>query len=293
MFEGSAQRRNQRKRETPNALVRRFVHDPNSSHPPEARPLDMDPLKRAVQGATVAGMIALLGAHFGSKEETDTVTDTKIEATLRTDEQGALDRMVSDIMNSPVDGFDRSSFTADELKCLTDNLYHEARGESLQGRYAVIFATLARTLDSRYPKSICGVVHQPWQFSWTMDQKILATPINAREYLRIAVEVHGLMQGKTLKAAAAVARMEAGLPHGALFYKKQGFTGSPAVQRFFAKLAYAGSAGTHDFYMARASNAPSEAPEVKTKTAEKTKTVPLPRPAPQRRQRLAERNLGS
>lgn len=52
-----------------------------------------------------------------------------------------------------------------ELECLAKNVYHEARGESVRGRLAVIQVTLnrARLLG----KTICQTVYQPRQFSWT------------------------------------------------------------------------------------------------------------------------------
>jgi len=61
-----------------------------------------------------------------------------------------------------------------ELYCLTKNVYYEARGESRQGMLAVALVTLNRTEDIRFPKSICGVVYQKKQFSWT------AKPINVK-----------------------------------------------------------------------------------------------------------------
>ncbi len=62
-----------------------------------------------------------------------------------------------------------------EWKCLSDALYFEARGESLQGQRAVAEVILNRVRSSRYPGSICGVVHQgtgkkyQCQFSYTCD----------------------------------------------------------------------------------------------------------------------------
>ena len=51
--------------------------------------------------------------------------------------------------------------------CLASNVYHEARGESLEGQYAVAKVTLNRLQYPEYPKTLCGVVFQPRQFSWT------------------------------------------------------------------------------------------------------------------------------
>jgi spore germination cell wall hydrolase CwlJ-like protein len=58
------------------------------------------------------------------------------------------------------------AYEAKDIKCLTDNIYFEARGESQKGMEAVAYVTLNRVIDSRFPNNICGVVYQPSQFSW-------------------------------------------------------------------------------------------------------------------------------
>lgn len=56
---------------------------------------------------------------------------------------------------------------ADDKECLALNVYHEARGEPLEGQYAVAHVTMNRVADKRWADNICDVVYQPWQFSWT------------------------------------------------------------------------------------------------------------------------------
>lgn len=56
-----------------------------------------------------------------------------------------------------------------EWQCLRTALYFEARGESLQGQFAVAEVILNRRDSGRYPASICGVVKQGCQFSFTCD----------------------------------------------------------------------------------------------------------------------------
>lgn len=58
-------------------------------------------------------------------------------------------------------------FDVKEVTCLAQNIYHEARGESPTGRRAVAHVTLNRVKSPRYPDTICEVVYQPEQFSWT------------------------------------------------------------------------------------------------------------------------------
>jgi spore germination cell wall hydrolase CwlJ-like protein len=53
-----------------------------------------------------------------------------------------------------------------QVKCLAENIYYESRGESLKGQVAVAKVTLNR-LDEGYANTVCGVVKQGCQFSWT------------------------------------------------------------------------------------------------------------------------------
>lgn len=61
--------------------------------------------------------------------------------------------------------------TDTEFDCLTRNIYHEARGEPFKGKVAVGLVTLNRTESKGYPNTICGVVYQKHQFSWTKAYK--------------------------------------------------------------------------------------------------------------------------
>ena len=56
-----------------------------------------------------------------------------------------------------------------ELHCLALNVYHEARSEPDEGKFAVAQVTLNRVRSRRFPDSICKVVWQRGQFSWTRD----------------------------------------------------------------------------------------------------------------------------
>lgn len=56
-----------------------------------------------------------------------------------------------------------------ETECLALNVYHEARGETETGKVAVAYTTLNRVEHNYFPDTICEVVWQPSQFSWTDD----------------------------------------------------------------------------------------------------------------------------
>jgi spore germination cell wall hydrolase CwlJ-like protein len=57
------------------------------------------------------------------------------------------------------------------VMCLALNVYFEARSEEPMGQLAVAEVTLNRVASSRYPNTVCDVVWQRKQFSWTHDGK--------------------------------------------------------------------------------------------------------------------------
>jgi spore germination cell wall hydrolase CwlJ-like protein len=59
--------------------------------------------------------------------------------------------------------------TVDEnqQQCLALNIYHEARGERVEGQIAVAHVTVNRVEHDEWPSTICDVVYEPKQFSWT------------------------------------------------------------------------------------------------------------------------------
>ena len=61
---------------------------------------------------------------------------------------------------------DEPSIGAAELHCLAMNIHYEARGESVRGQIAVGQVTINRLRHKAFPRSICAVVMQPFQFSW-------------------------------------------------------------------------------------------------------------------------------
>ncbi|MDO9368851.1 MAG: cell wall hydrolase [Sphingopyxis sp.] len=61
-----------------------------------------------------------------------------------------------------------------ELRCLAGAVYFESRGESLVGQLAVAHVVINRAQSGRFPRSLCGVVHQPSQFSFVRGGKMPA-----------------------------------------------------------------------------------------------------------------------
>ena len=65
-----------------------------------------------------------------------------------------------------------------ELKCLSEALYFEARGEQIEGQIAVADVIINRKSSSHFPNTICGVVSEgshrrhACQFSYNCDGKL-------------------------------------------------------------------------------------------------------------------------
>lgn len=85
--------------------------------------------------------------------------------------------------------------TNKDLECLAKNIYFEARGESKEGKIAVAQVTLNRVIhQTEFKKTICGVVYQKDQFSWTNDRVQ-----NIKDYYQWEEAQHialGILQGK-------------------------------------------------------------------------------------------------
>lgn len=63
---------------------------------------------------------------------------------------------------------DAHAASAEEKRCIADSIYHEARGESLEGMIAVANVIINRMRSRHFPDTACAVVYQHKQFSWTL-----------------------------------------------------------------------------------------------------------------------------
>lgn len=81
-----------------------------------------------------------------------------------------------------------------EAICMAENIYHEARNQPRDGQLLVGYVTVVRKNHVRYENTICGVVHEPSQFSWTLLSSVVDhdNPVEAAAWdvaLEIAVHV--------------------------------------------------------------------------------------------------------
>jgi N-acetylmuramoyl-L-alanine amidase len=90
---------------------------------------------------------------------------------------------------------------SESLLCLALNIYYEARGEPLDGQFAVAEVTLRRVADSRWPDTVCDVVYQPHQFEWTR-RHVLPPHDEAAFALALSVAKAASIMPGTLKGAA-------------------------------------------------------------------------------------------
>ncbi len=71
-----------------------------------------------------------------------------------------------------------------EGTCLATAVYFEARGESVDGQLAVARVVINRAASGRYPSTWCGVVKQPWQFSFVRNGQFPAINYNSSAWSR-------------------------------------------------------------------------------------------------------------
>lgn len=88
-------------------------------------------------------------------------------------------------------------FAEHEIYCLAQNIYHEARGETVLGQIAVAQVTLNRLTSGKFQKSVCAVVFANKQFSWTTDKNKKIRDTKAwKESVNLA---HRMLTDKTIR----------------------------------------------------------------------------------------------
>ena len=132
-----------------------------------------------------------------------------------------------------------------QVLCLANNIYFEARSESIKGQIAVAFVTLNRVHSDLFPNNICDVVKQKTktvcQFSWYCETK------PKRQYTKHLLTGEGSLQyNEIVDIATFVYANHEKLndpTHGSLFYHADYV--SPGWGKRMDKVAVI---GTHIFY---------------------------------------------
>jgi len=113
--------------------------------------------------------------------------------------------------------------------CLALNVYFEARSESITGQQMIAEVTMNRVDSDKYPNTVCDVVYQNRQFSWTQDGKS-DTPRDAVAWKGAQAVAHEALDGDRLGSEA-------------LYYH------ADYVSPGWAKrLTWVGQVGQHQFY---------------------------------------------
>jgi len=86
---------------------------------------------------------------------------------------------------------DRASAMS-EAECMAVNVYHEARGQGTAGMIMVMDTVRNRVASRIYPNTVCEVVYQPWQFSWTRENVEVT---NMKTYTKIMRLTNRYMNG--------------------------------------------------------------------------------------------------
>ena len=94
----------------------------------------------------------------------------------------------------PVNNLYKIKHDTTQLNCLAKNIYYETLGENLKGKIAVAQVTLNRVIHQQeFNKTICGVVYQKNQFSWTSSKQTISDHKQWHEAKHIASDI---LQGK-------------------------------------------------------------------------------------------------
>lgn len=124
----------------------------------------------------------------------------------------------------------------EQANCLAVAVYHEARGESLEGQLAVANVIINRTNSPKYPDSWCKVMKQPWQFSF----------VNPRTGRYPAVNVNS----RSWANAQAIARIAAGKMAAEVDPDVLWYHADYVAPSWGRRLQVTEKIGTHIFYRA-------------------------------------------
>ena len=83
---------------------------------------------------------------------------------------------------------DAAKVDRDELYCAAQNIYFESRGEPDLGQLGVGQVVLNRVNSHKWPNTVCGVVWQEKQFSWTHDGKSDRIKLSTKQDRRVWIK---------------------------------------------------------------------------------------------------------
>ncbi len=102
-----------------------------------------------------------------------------------------ISTLIAQAMTAVVPAETASTLSGQELGCLAMNIYQEGRSEPTQGKLAIAAVTMNRVASRHYPNTVCEVVWQPKQFSWTNLKTKYHTIKDAKAWVK-AIEIADL-----------------------------------------------------------------------------------------------------
>ena len=135
-----------------------------------------------------------------------------------------------------------------DLYCMAANLYFEARSESELGQKAVAKVTLNRVNSKKYPDSVCKVVFQKDQFSWTKQQPWgkIQKALNGVEPSKNVLEVSSYQLALKTAKTSLKTGLKGTLPDDALWYHA-----NYVSPKWAKKMKKVKKVGKHVFYVAQ------------------------------------------
>jgi N-acetylmuramoyl-L-alanine amidase len=114
-----------------------------------------------------------------------------------------------------------------QLNCMAEAIYFESRGQPISGQKAVGHVIMNRVKHHKYPKTVCGVINQGCQFSYTCSGP---KRITDHESFNLAKS-----------AAKSVLNGEADITNGSLFFRTRSSANLRSINVLY-------SVGDHIFY---------------------------------------------
>ncbi len=128
--------------------------------------------------------------------------------------------------------FQQVSDAPNDLHCLTEAVYFEARGETAAGQQAVAQVVLNRVRHPAFPKTVCAVVHQRTasgcQFSFACSSR--QSPIESAAWRRAEAIASGEMHGAVMAVVGDATQFQAA--------RSNPFTGLLKVAQIGAHIFY-------------------------------------------------------
>ena len=191
--------------------------------------------------------------------------DVNIKQVLKTEERGLRNQSkarLGGMLKAPEGGVEYSRASLDNMpkasggkqwRCLSEALYFEARGESVKGQFAVAEVIMNRVNSSRFPDTVCGVIHQgtgrkfACQFTYTCDghKEVISEP---KAFQRVAKVARAVLDGapRSLTAGATYYHTKAVRPSWSRKFARTTTIGVHHFYRHPKEVAHSGTVSTQD-----------------------------------------------